>query len=63
MALMDRLKPYYEAGMICDNCGKKCSIRIKKGTAVEEAIKNKEIKCDSCGCLIEPKEYTTQWIK
>ena len=34
MAWIDKLKPYYEAGMTCENCGKKCVIRIKKGTTV-----------------------------
>ena len=63
MAWSDKLKPYYEAGMLCDNCGKKCMIKIKKGTPVSVAIKNKEIKCDNCKVIITPEEYTTQWIK
>lgn len=63
MALLDKLKPHYEAGMTCENCGKRCVIRIKKGVSVTEAVKNKEIKCENCRCIIIPKEYTTQWLK
>lgn len=63
MTLLDKLKPGYEVGMICKNCGKKCVIRIKKGTTVGEAVKAKEIKCNNCGCILAPSEYTTQWLK
>jgi hypothetical protein len=63
MSFADKLKPHYEVGMNCDNCGKKCSIRIKKGVTVVDAVKNKEIKCENCKCIIVPKEYTTQYLK
>ena len=63
MSLLDKLKPAYEVGMTCENCGKKCTIRIRKGTPIQEAVRNKEIRCDNCKCLIIPKEYTTQWLK
>lgn len=63
MALADRLKPFYEIGVDCKNCGKKCRIKIKKGVSVVEAIKDKSIRCENCKCIITPKEYTTQWLK
>jgi len=63
MAFLDKIKPYYEVGMSCENCGKKCVIKIKKGTSVTQAVKNKEITCENCKVVIIPKEYTTQWLK
>lgn len=63
MALLDKLKPTYEVGMTCKNCGKKCTIRIRKGLTVRDAVKNREIRCENCKCGITPKEYTTPWFK
>jgi transcription elongation factor Elf1 len=63
MALLDKLKKYYLAHMTCENCGKKCEIRIRKGTSVVDAVKGKEVVCDNCQCVIKSGEYTTTWIK
>lgn len=63
MALMDRFKPYYMITVVCENCGKKCDVKVKKGTTVINAIKEGEIKCDNCYCNLYPSEYQTQWLK
>jgi len=63
MAWADKLKPYYLIKVVCDNCGKKCEIRIKKGTTISEAVKERQLKCDFCGVTITPKEYSTPWLK
>ena len=62
MALFNKLGKY-EIRIVCENCGKECIVRIKKGVSVPEAIKAKILACDNCGCLIEPKEYKTQWLE
>lgn len=54
---------YYYIKVKCTNCGKECDIKIKKGVSVAEAITNETIKCDNCGCLIKPNEYSTTWLK
>lgn len=53
----------YEIYVKCENCGKGCSVRIKRGTSVAEAIQDKGLSCDNCGCEIEPKEYKTKWLE
>jgi len=53
----------YEIKVKCDNCGKDCVIKIKKGVAVGDAIKMSSIKCTNCGVILNPKEYSTQWLK
>ena len=63
MSLIDGFKPFYHVQMKCTNCGKVCDIRIKKGTKVSQAVRNNQIKCENCGCVIEAKEYQTQWLK
>lgn len=63
MPLADKLRPYYTINVTCENCGKPCQIRIKKGVTIIDAVKNKEMKCENCKCIIMPKTYTTQWIK
>lgn len=54
---------YYHIKVKCNNCGKVCNISIKRGTTVIEAIKNRQIKCNECGCQITPTEYSTEWLK
>lgn len=63
MALIDKLKPHYIIKVLCKNCEKKCEVRIKKGVTVAEAIKDKQLKCDNCKCIIIPTEYTTVWSR
>lgn len=53
----------YSIQVVCENCGKPCEVRIKKGVTVQEAIHAKSLTCDNCGVVIEPKEYKTQWFK
>ncbi len=63
MALFDRLKPHYKVGIKCENCGVPCVVNIRKGTTVSEAVKGREMNCKNCGCILQPTEYTTQWLK
>jgi len=53
----------YTISVVCENCGKECAVRIKKGVSVTEAIQLKALHCDNCYVLIEPKEYKTKWLE
>lgn len=47
----------------CDNCGFKNKLYCKKGVTVGEFIKSEHCKCRSCGCVVNVKEYSTEFIK
>lgn len=57
------MKKVYSIGVTCNNCGKKCKVLIPKGMSVKEAALDKVLKCDYCGVLIVPKEYSTEFFK
>jgi len=57
------LNKNYIVYLKCDNCGKRCEIKIRKGISIREAIEGKMAACDYCGCSINPKEYSTEFIK
>jgi hypothetical protein len=62
MALLD-FKNFgkYQIWVECDNCGKNCKLAVKKGVPVGSYIAKKQLFCDYCGCLIEPKTYETDF--
>lgn len=47
--------------MKCNNCDKQCEIKVKKGIPVSVYVKNKQVTCDNCGCIIDSKEYETNY--
>lgn len=53
----------YDIKISCENCGKDCLLRVKKGITVMEFAKDKRAKCNNCGCVIEFKEYKTKWLE
>jgi len=63
MIKMGWLGRNYTINIVCDNCGKDCVIKIRKGISVQEAVKFKQIKCDNCGVIIDAKEYRTEWLQ
>lgn len=60
MALFN-LSKKYNINSRCDNCSKICLISIPKGITVGDAIKDKILRCDYCGCNIKVEEYETEW--
>ena len=54
---------FYDIKVECDNCGYKNVLRVKRGVLVKDFVKSVDCKCKNCGCHIEPKEYTTEFIK
>jgi len=63
MTLADTFRQTYVIKVRCENCGKPCDVKIRKGTSVTEAVSGESIKCDNCKCIIKVMEYSTQWLK
>ena len=61
MSLFHKIRKVYPIKIICSNCCKKCEVNIRKGVSVSEAMRDKEIKCDFCGCWISTNTYETEW--
>ena len=47
----------YDILVTCENCGKPCTVRIKRGVTIAQAVREKTITCDNCGCGI------TKWME
>lgn len=54
---------FYHIKVVCDNCGYKNDLRVKKGLRVEEFVKTKNCKCQNCGVRLNPDSYQTEWLK
>lgn len=54
---------YYLIRLKCENCGMENELSVKKGIKVKDFIKSKDCKCKNCGCIINPNEYSTEWLK
>lgn len=61
---MGVLKKYfkYEINLTCPNCGCPNKTQIPRGTKVVEFVKEGKCKCDNCGVVFYPKEYSTKWL-
>lgn len=67
MTLFDFVKKAYRISLKCTNCGLRQEVSIKKGITIKEAINDKQIVCENCGCatLYPPAKdaNTTQEIR
>ena len=64
MALID-LKKFgkYKAKVLCSNCNFASEIKVPKGISVVDFIKEGSCKCDNCGVVGYPEEYTTEYFE
>jgi len=53
----------YIVKLKCSNCGFLNDTKVPKGTPVEDFIKTGSFKCFNCGCITQPTEYQTKWLK
>lgn len=53
----------YHIFVVCENCGFKNDLSVKKGITVKQFVESRECRCHECGCKIKPKEYRTDWLK
>jgi hypothetical protein len=62
MSLLSKLKNRngYMVYVNCPNCGARGEIKITKGVAVDEFVKAGRCKCETCGVVFHPKEYSTE---
>ena len=59
MGIKDLFKGNYKIFITCPNCGFGSEARVPKGLSVTEFVKDGQCKCDDCGVVFYPKEYTT----
>ena len=62
MSLLSQLKNRnnYIVYVNCINCGARGEIKVPKGISVSEYVKQGRCKCETCGVIFHPNEYSTK---